>query len=120
METLADGFWIGYYIFLGLTLISGIVNWVKQIYSPFAAAAIILSLFTPLAGFLYFIGRPEGMNEYGYLTTQFQAGDGWAIFLAASHIYFIIWWILFLNIWGLIRKIPAGKDKLMKRLKKAS
>ncbi|MBP2076751.1 hypothetical protein [Oceanobacillus polygoni] len=126
METLPNWFWICYYIFLFLTLFSGVINWVRQVYSPLAAMTIIFALLTPLVGFVYSIGRPEGLNEFQYVMEQFETRDMWSVYIILVHIYFVIWWFLFLDIWKWIKKIPFKKiweskaiimDKMKKRSK---
>lgn len=126
METLPNWFWICYYIFLLLTLVSGVINWVRQVYSPLAAMTIIFALLTPLVGFVYSIGRPEGLNEFQYVMEQFETRDMWSVYIILVHIYFVIWWFLFLDIWKWIKKIPFKKiweskaiimDKMKKRSK---
>ncbi|MFC4024600.1 hypothetical protein ACFOUV_12415 [Oceanobacillus longus] len=117
METLPNWFWILYYIIIFLTLVSGIINWVRQIYSPLAAVTIILSLLLPLVGFLYSIGRPEGVNEYEYVLAQFQTRNLWSVFIIFVHIYFILWWFLFLNAWQYLKKLTPYKDMLIEKIK---
>ncbi|MGJ9459252.1 hypothetical protein [Oceanobacillus sp. CF4.6] len=117
METLPNWFWVLYYIIIFLTLVSGIINWVRQIYSPLAAVTIILSLLLPLVGFLYSIGRPEGVNEYEYVWAQFQTRNLWSVFIIFVHIYLIVWWFLFLNAWHYLNKLTPYKDMLVEKIK---
>ncbi|WP_249870603.1 hypothetical protein [Oceanobacillus saliphilus] len=117
METLPNWFWIAYYIFIFLTLISGIIYWVRQLYSALAAITIILSLLIPLVGFIYFIGRPEGLNEYEYVMSQFQNRDLWSLFIILTHFYFIVWWFLFLDVWYWLKKIPPYYEVLIEKIK---
>ncbi|WP_067724886.1 hypothetical protein [Oceanobacillus damuensis] len=117
METLPTWLWIAYYIFIFLTLISGIVNWARQVYSPLAAITIIFSLLVPLVGFIYYIGRPDGLNEYEYVSAQFQKRDLWSLFIILTHFYFIVWWFLFLNIWNWLKKVPPYTEMLIGKIK---
>lgn len=121
METLPTWIWIIYYIILFLTLISGIINWVRRIYSPLAAITIILSLLIPLVGFLYSIGRPEGVNELEYVITQFQNRNLWSVFIIFVHIYFIGWGFMFLNGRHYMKKLAPYlepyKDMLVEKIK---
>ncbi|WP_087973419.1 hypothetical protein [Oceanobacillus rekensis] len=116
METLPTWFWIIYYIIIFLTLVSGIINWVRRIYSPLAAITIILSLLTPLVGFLYSIGRPVGINEYEYVMAQFQMRNLWSVFIVFAHIYFIIWGFMFFNGWHYLKKLVPYRDMLVEKI----
>ncbi|WP_339228928.1 hypothetical protein NSQ77_03940 [Oceanobacillus sp. FSL K6-2867] len=125
METLPAWFWVCYYIFLILTLISGIINWVRQVYSPLAAMTIIFSLLTPLVGFVYSIGRTEGINELQYVLEQFKTRDMLSVFIILVHVYFGVWWFLFLDIWKWIKKVPfneiwENKALIIDKIKKKS
>jgi len=111
LETLPIWLWVCYYIFIFITLISGIINWIRQIHSPMAALIIILSLLTPLVSFVYSVGRTEGLNEFQYILEQVNGGNLWAIFILASHLYFIVWWFIFLDVWKLARRIPFSQVK---------
>lgn len=120
METLPTWFWVCYYIFIFVTLISGIINWIKQVHTPMAAMIIILSLLTPLVGFVYSVGRTEGLNEFQYILQQIKGGNLWAIFISAAHLYFAVWWFIFLDIWKWVSRIPFSqiKEILINRFKK--
>ena len=125
METLPTWFWVCYYIFLILTLISGVINWVRQVYSPLAAITIIFSLLAPLVGFVYSIGRSEGLNEIQYVLEQFKTRDTLSVFIILVHVYFVVWWFLFLDTWKWIKKVPfnkimEGKAVIMEKMKKRS
>jgi hypothetical protein len=117
METLPNWFWMIYYLIILLTLVSGIINWVRRIYSPLAAITIILSLLIPLVGFLYSIGRPEGVNEFEYVMAQFQMRNIWSAFIVFVHIYFIIWGFIFLNGWHYVKKLAPYKDMMVEKIK---
>lgn len=120
METLPTWFWFCYNLILLATLVGGIINWVRQVYSPMAAITIILSLLVPLVGFVYGVGRGEGLNEIQYVMTQLKERDIWALFIITAHIYFAVWWFLFLNLSKRIKNIPfdKAKDYIVHKFKK--
>lgn len=97
MLTLPMWFWIIYYIILFLTLISGIMNWIRQRYSALSAITIIFSLLVPIMGLVYTVGRTEGLNEFGYLFAQLKARDPWAFFIILGYLYLLVWWYFFVN-----------------------
>lgn len=82
---------------LFLTLVSGIINWVRQKYNALSALAIILSLLIPIVTLIYNAGRSTGLNESTYLFTQLKAGDIWAVFLLACYLFLLVWWYFFVS-----------------------
>lgn len=97
MQTLPGWFWIIYYIFLCLSLISGMINWVRQRLSALSALTIILSLLVPTVSFVYTVGRTMGLNEFEYIFAQMKTRDIWAIFLTAGYLYLLVWWYFFVS-----------------------
>lgn len=97
MQTLPGWFWIIFYIFLCLSLISGTINWVRQRLSALSALTIILSLLVPIVSFVYSVGRTEGLNEFEYIFAQMKTGDLWAVFLIVGYVYLLVWWYLFVS-----------------------
>lgn len=97
MLTLPKWFWIIYYIILFSTLISGVINWVRQRYSVLSAITIILSLLVPMVSFVYTVGRTEGLNEFQYLFAQLGSRDPWALFIVLGYLYLLVWWYFFIS-----------------------
>lgn len=97
MLTLPIWVWIIYYIIVFLTLMSGVMNWVRQRYSALAAITIIFSLLVPTVSFVYTVGRTEGLNEFGYLFAQLKARNPWSLFIVLGYLYLVVWWYFFVN-----------------------
>ncbi|RDW18121.1 hypothetical protein CWR48_11045 [Oceanobacillus arenosus] len=113
METLPNWFWVIYYIFLLLSLVTGVIGLVRQWLSTLSSFAIILSLLAPLVSFVYVVQRSNGLTELGYLLAQLKTGDLWAIFITVMFLYLIAW-NLFLLTYLIIKmsKTPAVKRRL--------
>ena len=79
-----------YVVFIAGTLLLAIVSNVRDRLIPFAYLSIILSITTPLIGFLYSIDRPEDVNELTYLFSQMWNGSLTAIFIFMSHLYLLV------------------------------
>lgn len=97
MLTLPKLFWIIYGIILFFTLITGVINWIRQRYSALSAITIIFSLLVPIVSFVYTVGRAPGQNEFVYLFSQLQAKDPWALFIFLGYIYLLVWWFFFVR-----------------------
>ncbi|WP_010650242.1 hypothetical protein [Oceanobacillus massiliensis] len=117
METLPNWFWIIYCIYILLTLSSGIINWVRQVYSPLAAITIIFSLLVPLVSFVYGVSRTEGLNEFQYIIAEFRTGSYLAVFIVMAHLYLIAWWFIFLDAWTYLKKTPQYINLLIDKVK---
>jgi len=94
MTDLSNSTLLIYGLVISAALIIGIIQWVRRRFEVLAVLAIILSLLLPLAGFIYSINRPEGMNEIAYIWQQARGRSGIGVFLLLGHLY-ILFWVLF-------------------------
>jgi hypothetical protein len=95
-ETLPSWVWVIYYLFLFLTLGTGILNVIRKRMLGLSVIAIILTITVPIISMLNSIGRAEGMNEYGHLVAQLQQGSIWSIYAVIGSLYLFVYWALFL------------------------
>ncbi|MEE1130961.1 MAG: hypothetical protein UHX00_04935 [Caryophanon sp.] len=92
METLPGWFWILYYAFLLLTLLTAIICLVKWQRGAASAFVIILTLAIPIVTFVNAIGRFEHMNEWQYFVHALSHGAIWATFVTISYGCLAVWW----------------------------
>lgn len=110
MESLPAAFWIFYFCFLLLSLITGIIYWVNRKYSIPAVFMIAIALFTPLAGLLFSVQRPADLHEWAFLMQQVRNGNTWAIIIGVCHLYLLFWWGLM--VFHGIQYARSNKEKI--------
>ncbi|MFU0788734.1 MAG: hypothetical protein ACFWT6_01975 [Virgibacillus proomii] len=116
LVSLPTSVWIIYVVFIAGTLLLAIVSNARDRLIPFAYLSIILSIATPLIGFLYSIGRPEEVNELTYLFSQMWNGSLTAIFIFMSHLYLLVSLGLFIK-GNTTVKLSSKLNTMMKKIK---
>ncbi|WP_316568776.1 hypothetical protein [Neobacillus sp. YIM B06451] len=94
-ETLPSWVWIIYYLFLFLTLGTGILNIFRKRMLGLSIIAIVLTITVPIISMLNSVGRAEGMNEFEHLVAQLQQGAIWSIYSIIGFLYLVVFWTVF-------------------------
>ncbi|MGN8842482.1 hypothetical protein ACTNDN_06610 [Niallia sp. HCP3S3_B10] len=94
-ETLPSWVWLIYYLFLFLTLGSGILNVFQKRMLGLSIIAIVTTITVPIISMLNSIGRAKGINELEHLAAQLQQGSIWSIYAVIGFLYLFVYWVLF-------------------------
>lgn len=94
-ETLPSWVWLIYYLFLFLTLGTGILNAIRKRMLGLSIIAICLAITVPIISLFNSIGRVMGINELEHLVAQFQQGSIWAIYTVIGSLYLFVYWVIF-------------------------
>ncbi|RDU38038.1 hypothetical protein DRW41_00215 [Neobacillus piezotolerans] len=94
-ETLPSWVWVIYFLFLFITLGTGILNVIRKRMLGLSILAIVLTITVPIISMFNSIGRAEGMNEFEHLITQLQQGAIWSIYSIIGFLYLFAYWTVF-------------------------
>lgn len=94
-ETLPGSVWVIYYLFLFLTLGTGILNVIRKRMLGLSIIAIFLTITVPIVSMLNSVGRAEGRNEFEHLVAQLQQGAIWSIYSFIGFLYLFVFWTVF-------------------------
>ncbi|WP_053366302.1 hypothetical protein [Bacillus sp. FJAT-27245] len=94
-ETLPSWVWVIYYLFLFLTLGTGILNVIRKRMLGLSIIVIVVAITVPIISMLNSVGRAEGMNEFEHLVAQLQHGAIWSIYSIIGFLYLVVFWTLF-------------------------
>ncbi|KAB2331393.1 hypothetical protein [Bacillus mesophilum] len=93
-ETLPSWIWVIYYLFLLLTLGTGILNVIRKRMISVSILAICLVITVPVISLVNSIGRAKGVNELEHLVAQLQQGAIWSIYTVTGTLFLFVFWIL--------------------------
>lgn len=86
-----------YYLFFLATFVIG-TNCITRMRMVIASVITIVLLFVvQVVSILYGIDRASDHNELEHLLFSIGQGETWAIFVAAGHLYIVVWWIIYLR-----------------------
>lgn len=94
-ETLPTWVWLIYYLFLFLTLGTGILNVIQKRMLGLSIIAIGITITVPIISMLNSIGRAKGINELEHVVAQLQQGSAWSIYTVIGSLYLFVYWVLF-------------------------
>ncbi|MEH6944186.1 hypothetical protein, partial [Bacillus sp. JJ722] len=89
--------WVIYSTFLLITLGLAIFSIIQSKIKSLSIIAIVIICTTPVIGIINSIERENGINEFEHLVIHLRQGSLWAFYIIISHLYILVWWILFFS-----------------------
>ncbi|MFD1019540.1 hypothetical protein [Thalassobacillus hwangdonensis] len=95
-ETLPNGVWVIFYLFLLTTFATAVWNMVRKKMVILSILTIAVSITIPITGIFNSIGRHQGVNEFEHLVSELQQGAVWTVYIILGLLYLIAYWGLFM------------------------
>ncbi|KYG89823.1 hypothetical protein A0U40_08830 [[Bacillus] sp. KCTC 13219] len=90
--TLPNWFWIIYYLFLFITIITARLCIKQRKLIVLSVLTIFFAITVPIISFIHSIERKLGEDELHYFISRLQQGDIWTVYVILGYLYILIWW----------------------------
>ncbi|WP_404430766.1 hypothetical protein [Sutcliffiella horikoshii] len=86
-----------YYLFFLATFVVATNCMIKMRMVIASVITIVLLFVVQVVSILYGIDRASDHNELEHFLFSIGQGEKWSIFVAAGHLYIVVWWIIYLR-----------------------
>lgn len=90
--TLSNWFWIIYYLFLFITIITARLCIKQKKLTTLSILTIAFAITVPIISVIHSIERELGQDEFHYFINRLQQGDIWTIYVTLGSLYIFLWW----------------------------